>query len=149
MSRYDAAHAIAILLRERCEDVQVYATAGNDYSRSHATVLVPARRGFALSTVLKESNRLIGQGGIFLKQVMDFVKEHEKFAERVIVITDEQDCDIKCNPQTADAFGKRNYLINIASNTNGIGYGKWLHIDGFSEACIDYIYEYETELDGL
>ena len=149
MSRYDAAHAIAILLRERCEDVQVYATAGNDYNRSHATVLVPARRGFALATALTESKRLIGDGGIFLKQVMDFVKEHEKFAERVIVITDEQDCDIKCNPLTADAFGKRNYLINIASNTNGIGYGKWLHIDGFSEACIDYIYEYEAELDGL
>jgi 60 kDa SS-A/Ro ribonucleoprotein len=39
-------------------------------------------------------------------------------------------------------------LINVASNKNGISYGKkWIHIDGFSENVINYIHEYEADLD--
>ena len=30
-------------------------------------------------------------------------------------------------------------MINVASARNGVGYGPWTHIDGFSEAIIDYI----------
>lgn len=37
----------------------------------------------------------------------------------------------------------RGYIINVASNKNGVGYGAWIHIDGWSEAVIDYIREYE------
>lgn len=29
----------------------------------------------------------------------------------------------------------------------GVGYGKWLRIDGFSEAVIDYIQRYEASLE--
>jgi len=35
------------------------------------------------------------------------------------------------------------YVINVASFKNGIGYGKWMHIDGWSEAVIGYIRELE------
>ena len=35
-------------------------------------------------------------------------------------------------------------MINVASARNGVGYGPWTHIDGFSEAVIDYIRELET-----
>ena len=38
-------------------------------------------------------------------------------------------------------------MINVASYKNGVGYGSWRHIDGFSEACIEYIQEYEAEFD--
>ena len=31
------------------------------------------------------------------------------------------------------------YVINVASYKNGVGYGKWTHIDGWSEAVIEYI----------
>jgi hypothetical protein len=31
----------------------------------------------------------------------------------------------------------------VASNKNGVGYGKWVHIDGWSEAVIDYIRSFE------
>lgn len=31
------------------------------------------------------------------------------------------------------------YNIWVASARNGVGYGKWTHIDGWSEAVIDYI----------
>jgi len=149
LQRIDAAAALAMLVREVCEEVAVYCTAGNDSSRIHQTALIPARSGFALRDLVRKSSSNLGGGGIFLKQCMDFVHAAEISADRTIVFTDEQDCDLKCNPETADAFGKQNYLINVASFKNGIGYGKWTHIDGFSEAVIDYIRENEKVLDNL
>ena len=156
LNRANVACALAVLARELCEEVAIYATAGDDHKRIHATKKVPDRRGFALSDVIYNLCRPLGGGGIFLKQVMDYVGEHEKrIADRVIVITDEQDCDIEsmrsplkawgwdyCN---ADVWGKKNYMINVASYKNGIGYDKWTHIDGWSEAVIDYIEVIEQE----
>jgi hypothetical protein len=143
MSRLKAGGALAAILRERCEDVSVYGTAGNDDSRRHATVQVPPRRGLAMVDLF--SNHLlcpqIGYGGIFLAQVLDWVKprEHGK-ADRIVVFTDEQDCDLGRSADKADAFGNRNYIINVSSDKNGIAYKpRWTHITGFSEAVVDYI----------
>lgn len=38
-------------------------------------------------------------------------------------------------------------MINVASNRNGVGYGGWTHIDGFSEAVVEYIAELERSPD--
>jgi hypothetical protein len=127
-----------------CEDVAIYATAGNDSTMVHKTALVPPRNGFALGEKIDEAFKSLGGGGIFLTQVMDYTFKQERTADRVIVITDEQDCDRKLNPAKANAYGKENYLINIATNKNGIGYGKFTHIDGFSEAVVEYISQFET-----
>lgn len=62
-------------------------------------------------------------------------------ADRLIVITDEQSHDPVPNPRA-----KHNYLINVASYKNGVGYGPWTHIDGFSEGVLRYIYEMEREV---
>jgi len=35
-------------------------------------------------------------------------------------------------------------MINISVEKNGIGYGNWLHIDGWSESVIDYIKVFEA-----
>lgn len=144
MTRVDAAAALAILIREVCERPVVYCTAGNDWSRSHATALIPNRRGFALSSLITsgELRNKIGGGGIFLTQVMQYVQAQESTADRIIVITDEQDCDTDParSPSKAKPFGTHNYLINVAAYQNGIGYGNgWHHINGWSEAVIDYI----------
>lgn len=147
MDRANVACSLAIVVRGLCDNVQIYATAGNDGTQIHKTKLVPSRKGFALSDAIYKMCHPLGGGGIFLKQVMAFVKDKEDEADRVIVITDEQDCDIKGSPQMADTFGKQNYLINVASNKNGIGYGKWVHIDGFSEAILKYIQEYERSFE--
>ena len=40
--------------------------------------------------------------------------------------------------QTNKPEGK-GYVINVASYKNGVGYGKWMHIDGWSESVIEYI----------
>lgn len=146
LDRLSAAEALAMLLREVCEDVSVYATAGDDGQRIHATMLIPPRRGFGLRDLLsyEQTGRKIGGGGIFLKQVIEYVRNEEKGnADRIIVITDEQDCDLVNKPSSAKPFGKNNYLINVASFKNGIGYGEWVHVDGWSESIIDYIQQYE------
>jgi hypothetical protein len=54
-------------------------------------------------------------------------------ADRCIVITDEQ---------SADSVGKpigKGYIINVATNKNGVGYGEWTHISGFSESVVSWI----------
>lgn len=141
MTRAEAAYVLAMILREVCETPRIYATAGNDYSRQHATALVPSRRGFALRDALAEQARALGGGGIFLTPVMRHIEGLEKTADRIIVITDEQDCAIGAGdaPAKAKPFGVTNYLLNVSSHKNGIGYGPWLHIDGWSEAVVHYI----------
>jgi len=139
MSRMECAASLCILLRELCEEVVFYATAGQDGACIHKAELVRPHRGFALrDAILQAANRL-GGGGIFLKKVMDYMRNAEKRADRVIVITDEADTDNKANPQTADAWGKRNYIINISVEKGGIAFKKFNHINGFSESVIDYL----------
>jgi len=62
-----------------------------------------------------------------------------------VVFTDEQDCDLTNKPGSAKPFGKNNYLINVGADKNGIGYGEWVHIDGFSEATLDFIQQHEVQ----
>jgi len=140
MNRAKGACALAVLVRELCENPVIYATAGSDCTKVHKTQLVPARKGFALSDAIYNLSGPLGGGGIFLTQVMDYVKQHEKTADRIIVITDEQDCSGQQDaPAKADAFGTHNYIINVNTYKNGIGYGKWTHINGWSEAVLDYV----------
>ncbi len=58
--------------------------------------------------------------------------------DRLIVLTDEQTHD-----SVPDPLVERAYMINLASYQSGVGYGRWIHIDGFSEAVIGYVGELE------
>jgi hypothetical protein len=73
--------------------------------------------------------------GTYLGAALDAVDERY---DRIIVITDEQSHDRVAAPR-----GK-GYMINVASARNGVGYGSWVHIDGFSEAIVNYIRELEN-----
>lgn len=141
MTRIHAACALAAILRETADDPIIYATAGYDSRRIHETKLVPARRGLALVDAIHGMCHPLGGGGIFLTQVCEYLrKEGLKDIDNMIVITDEQDCDTITSPLKAKPLGKRNYLINIASAKNGIGYKpNWTHIDGWSEHVLRYI----------
>lgn len=143
MTRLGAAAALTALVREVCEEPTIYVTAGSDSSRTHATKLIPARRGMSLIDYISagQVTKEIGGGGIFLAQCLDFIDTEQKGKQfdRVIVFTDEQDCDHKLNPNTAKLLGKNNYLVNIATEDRGIGYKKWTHINGFSESLLSFI----------
>jgi hypothetical protein len=147
LDRIDAACGLAVLIRELCEDATVYVTAGNDYTRVHATAMVPARRGMALRAAIKSTAAALGGGGIFLKQCMDFIASAQKKPfgqklpfDRVLVFTDEQDCDKKANPATAQKLGRFNYINNVAPYKPGIDITQgWARINGWSDRVVDWI----------
>jgi hypothetical protein len=120
MLRTDAAYGLAVLLREVCEDVDVY-------SFSDELVRVPSRRGFALRDAIDASQV---HGGTYLGKA---VSQIEGEYDRLIVLTDEQSHDHVPGPRG------RGYMINVASHQNGVGYGAWTHIDGWSESVIEYV----------
>ncbi len=120
MRRNDAAYGLAVLLREIAESVSIY-------TFSDKLVRVPARQGFALRDALNSSQP---HSGTYLGQALKGIDE--KY-DRLIVITDEQSHDPVPNPK---ALG---YMINVASYQNGVGYGVWMHIDGWSDSVIEYI----------
>jgi hypothetical protein len=128
LMRVDAAVALAMLLREVGEDVVVY-------SFSEREVLVPTRRGFALAEAIKGSQP---HSGTYLGRSVTAVARAEGDADRVIAISDEQAHDNVSNP-----FRKtesKAYMINVASEAHGVGYRNgWNHIDGWSEAVVDYV----------
>ncbi|HEU4636312.1 MAG TPA: TROVE domain-containing protein [Edaphobacter sp.] len=120
MLRTDAAYGLAVLLNEVAEKVSIY-------TFSDDCVRIPPRRGFALRDAMESSQR---HGGTRLGLALDAVREP---CDRIVVITDEQSHDRVPGPRCTG------YVINVASARNGVGYGSWSHIDGFSEAVIDYI----------
>lgn len=146
MTRIDAACALAAVLCGACNDAAIYATAGNDGTRVHATARVPSRQGMALRDAIVGMRDQLGGGGIFLKPCLDFIQSRERTADRIVVITDEQDCaiDKRHSPLLAAPFGTHTYLLNVASYRNGIGYGPRCHIDGFSEQVLRFIAEHEA-----
>jgi Mg-chelatase subunit ChlD len=154
MLRTDAAYGLAVLLREIGEKVSVF-------SFSNDLVEVPARRGFALRDAIDASQQ---HGATYLGKAVEKLNQNEKY-DRLIVITDEQAHDTVPAPDGMGGHRSRGdgrprqpalsgvegsggpglsgrstgYVINVASYKNGVGYGKWTHIDGWSESVIEYI----------
>ena len=120
MRRNDAAYGLAVLLREIAEKVSIYSFSDN-------LVRVPNRSGFALRDALNSSQP---HSGTYLGKA---IGELDESYDRLIVLTDEQSHDAVPGPK---ALG---YMINVASYQNGVGYGRWTHIDGWSESVIEYI----------
>ncbi len=141
MQRTDAAYGLAVLLREIGEKVAVYGF-------SDELVEVPARRGFALRDAIEGSQR---HNSTQLGKAVETLNRTQKY-DRLIVITDEQAHDSVPGPDGSRGDGRPRpsggpgssgrslgYMINVASYKNGVGYGKWTHIDGWSESVIEYI----------
>jgi 60 kDa SS-A/Ro ribonucleoprotein len=122
MQRTDAAYGLAVLLREIGEKASVF-------SFSDSLVPVAPRRGFALRDAIDRSQR---HSGTQLGSAVAELNQNHGY-DRLIVITDEQAQDTVPGPR-----GK-GYVINVASYNNGVGYGKWTHIDGWSESVVEYI----------
>jgi hypothetical protein len=131
MQRTDAAYGLAVLLREIGEKVSVF-------SFSDHLAEVPARRGFALRDAIDASQR---HNSTQLGKAVEELNQKHAY-DRLIVITDEQAHDTVPAPQHGSDGRPRpsnGYVINVASYKNGVGYGKWTHIDGWSESVIEYI----------
>lgn len=122
VSRMDVGFSLAMIAREMFADILIY-------SFSNQRVQVANRRGFALKDAINNSQV---SNGTLLGNALKDLPEHD----RLIVITDEESQDKI--PQMPG------YMINVASGKNGIGYGTWTHIDGWSDKVLNYITQLEA-----
>lgn len=129
MTRQDAAAALASIIN--VENIRVFTFA--DY-----VMEVSPYRGLAGVDAIVKSQT----GGTRLFEALDTINNTVLY-DRLIVITDEQVFSPTNHILGIPAPKGRGYLINVASNQNGVGYGKWNHIDGFSESVIRWIVELE------
>lgn len=127
LTRADAAAALASMVNG--DDVRVF-------SFSSRTVEVPYRRGMAgVDAIIKSQSH----GSTELAAAVAYVNKNVKH-DRLIVITDEQSTSYRPVP---DPVVDNAYMINVASYKNGIGYGKWTSITGFSEKVFQWVAAYE------
>lgn len=147
MDRFDAAAALSILLQAVCEKSYVYAFNQQAYE-------VPSRTGFALRDALAQTKNNYSRGGTAVAEA------NKRGYDRIVVLTDGQWHYSGLNAKTdlhAHELGDaqvvspapltdRAYMINVAGYRNGVGYGKWHSIDGWSEAIVDYIAISEASL---
>ncbi len=125
LTRMDAAAALASILHGELRL----------FTFSTDVVEVAPRRGMAgVDAVVQSQPHLGTRLGAAVKKVNRLPHD------RLIVITDEQSHDAVPDPKAGRA-----YMINVGSYRNGVGYGRWTHIDGFSEAVIRFITEVEND----
>jgi 60 kDa SS-A/Ro ribonucleoprotein len=127
LRRLDAAAALAAVING---DIRVF-------SFSDQVVEVPARGGLAGIDAIVQSQE---HSGTWLGKAVEHVNGLPH--DRLIVVTDEQSHDSVPEPVAGQA-----YMINVASYRNGVGYGRWVHLDGFSEQVLRYIGAYEASMD--
>ena len=144
-TRFEAACGLAILLREIAETCSIVAFSApipsgyrwhdriRNNDKPHVAV-VPPRRGFALRDALEAATIWAGtntQDGIEMAAKSPY--------DRIILLTDEQSHQKIHNPLRGTAA----YCVNVATYENGIGYGDWTHIDGWSESVVRFIAAFE------
>lgn len=141
LRRIDAASTLASVING---DLRIFAF-------SDGMTEVPPRRGMAGVAAIIGS---LPHGGTNLFAAVQALNEgwqHQKAVsyDRLIVITDEQahggyGTGYHNKGMPAPRQGARGYMINVASAKNGVGYGPWTHIDGFSEGVLRYIHALEA-----
>jgi len=117
------------------------------FAFSDSVTEVAPRRGMAGVAAINAAPR----GGTRLFDAIAEINRDVPY-DRLIVITDEQAFPAERRgyyEQSRNVSGcpapmGRGYMINVASNENGVGYGPWVHIDGFSEQVLRFITEHET-----
>lgn len=128
LNRIDAAAALGVLICALSDSARVF-------TFSNGVVEVPPRDSLSLIGAIKDSQP---HGGTELGKAVARMNKIGSY-DRLIVVTDEQSWDPVPPPDG------RGYLINVATYKNGVGYGDWVHIDGFSESVVDFIQAYERE----
>lgn len=138
LTRRDAASALACIIHG---DVRLF-------SFADLVVEVPPRRGMAGIDAIKQSQPT---GGTRLFDAIAAVNNEVEY-DRIIVITDEQATDptrfghwIRGNITQMPMPKGKGYLINVAGAANGVAFGPWVSISGFSENVLRFIGEHESD----
>ncbi len=126
MLRVDVAAGLAVLASGVCEFPRVF-------TFSESLCEVPPYTGLALVDAIRNSQP---HSSTYLGGAVQRLNSEP--LDRLIVITDEQTADRVPHPTA------KGYLINVANEQHGVGYGPWVHIDGWSERVLDFVREYES-----
>jgi hypothetical protein len=131
LRRIDAACGLAILLAGVCEAPRIW-------TFSDQLVRIAPRKGMALRDAIRNSQP---SGGTYLGNALRTLYANSDMPNRTIIITDEQAHDAVGAPRG------NGYMLDVAGMQNGVGYGNWTWISGFSEAVVGYIaaIEYPTQ----
>ena len=146
-NRIDAGSALAVLAGEKCEQVDFWATSGDDSRVQHSTKQMKPYRGFALYEEIKRAPQELGSGGIFTRQCLEYIKSQINYKpDRIIIFSDSQDCD-RLNNKLPDPFGVYNYIVDVSAESRGINYkGIWTaEVSGWSENFLNFIAEKEKQ----
>lgn len=118
-------------------------TVGDNF-RKGKHIVWNGSKGLSIFNEFSTAIQKIGSGGIFTKQLCDWLIEEKiaKDADRLVVISDSQDIDrsygSKDLPNTSDY--KHSYIIDISTHTHGIKTGNWTaEINGWSDSIFRYI----------
>lgn len=123
LKRIDAAAALASLVHGRVRM----------FTFSQSVVEIAPRRGMAgVDAIVRSQPHSTTHLGAALKHVNRLPHD------RLIVVTDDQSHDAVGSPAAPRA-----YMINVAAEANGVGYGHWTRISGFSENVFRFIHEHE------
>lgn len=143
LTRFDAAAALAILAREMCESVHIWAFNSKAYE-------IRPRRGFALRDDLAKTQGGSSCGGLAVAAA------NARGYDRIIVLTDGQWHVMRSDDRhygmlsagdakdvaPAPLTGKA-YMVNVAPYQYGYTTGHWQSVDGWSERILDFIAESE------
>lgn len=131
LRRYQAAGALAILLREICEDCRIF-------TFSNRLVESPAYRGLPLIEALWRSQP---NSGTELGRALASTASSFPEPARTIVVTDEQASDT-----VPRVTGRRGYIINVAGYKPALELSNgWTRISGWSERQVEWIALEEAE----
>lgn len=144
LSRLDAGVAMLVLAAEQAEHSTLYITAGDDRLGVHATRRLIPVRGFALAKQIEIlcDNAAVGRGGIFTRQMLEFIQQDLKgqTPDRIIVFSDSQDCERQTH-KIPQPFGLRNYIVDVSAHRRGVNYASaWTaEVSGFSEHFLTFV----------
>ena len=158
MTRLDAAAALASVVN--ADNLRVFVFSSRAVSDARRDYLLgyfgsiphemwvtetPPRRGMAgVDAIIKAQEP---RGGTLLFSSVKHINATVEY-DRLIVITDEQAFGStrvrggEGDPVTSlpdPRQGATGWMINVASEKNGVGYGRWRHIDGWSDSVLRYI----------
>ena len=146
LNRKDVAAALAILVREVCEEAAIYCTAGDDGTRVHATMPVPPRRDRAVGLHHRAGSGVQDRRGRYLPRAVHDVRPRPREGrrpdhrpDRRAGLRHEAEAGVGGRLREAELPRQRR-----EGARNGIGYRKWLHIDGWSDKVMAYIEKYEA-----
>jgi hypothetical protein len=111
------------------------------YSFSEREIRIPSRVGMSgVEKIISSQEHSGTYLGRSLRSAVKKLQDSGESFDRVVVITDEQ-----AEGRVDHVPGKLCYMINVASNKNGVGFGPWVRINGFSENIFRFMKSHEED----